>query len=128
MRTLLGKAVPWALAMVLCAGASYADNQGKSYKATRDITVDKVTGQLRKPDAKETAELVSTLIAMTRQPDGTQQSTALPAGGHAMSLDGGFQGVILARPNPDGGYETKCVFTFEEGAEFLGLVADDVQQ
>ena len=45
-----------------------------------------------------------------------------------MSLDGSLQGVILARPNADGSYETKCVFTFEEGAEFLGLVADDAQQ
>jgi len=32
---------------------------------------------------------------------------------------------MLARPNADGTWETKCVFTLEEGAEFLGLVEDD---
>ena len=129
MRTLLMKAVPWALAMVLCAGAAYADNadnRGKSYKATRDITIDKQSGQLRRPNAEETAELVRTLEELTQRPTTGLRSEALPAGGQAASLDGGFQGVILARPNADGSYETKCVFTFEEGAEFLGLVADDV--
>jgi hypothetical protein len=30
---------------------------------------------------------------------------------------------MLARPRADGSIETRCVFTFEEGAEFLGLVA-----
>lgn len=131
MRTLLMKAVPLALAMVLCAGAAYAadtDKPGKSYKATRDITIDKQSGKLRKPNEEEIAELVRTLEELTQRPDAGLESEALPAGGHAVSLDGGFQGVILARPNADGSYETKCVFTFEEGAEFLGLVADDVQQ
>ena len=131
MRTLLMKAVPWALALALCAGAAYADNggsRGKSYKATRDITIDKQTGKLRKPDAEEIAELVSTLEELTRRPDAGLESEALSTGGHAMSLDGGYQGVFLVRPNADGTYETKCVFTFDEGAEFLGLVADDVQQ
>jgi hypothetical protein len=42
-----------------------------------------------------------------------------------MDLDGGFNGVVLARPNGDGTWETKCVFTLEEGAEFLGIVEDD---
>jgi hypothetical protein len=31
---------------------------------------------------------------------------------------------MLARPRADGSFDTRCVFTFEEGAEFLGLVAD----
>jgi len=35
---------------------------------------------------------------------------------------------MLARPADDGTFETRCVFTFEEGAEFLGLVEDDSAQ
>ena len=42
-----------------------------------------------------------------------------------VDLDGGFGGILLARPNDDGTWETRCVFTLEEGAEFLGLVVDD---
>ena len=34
-------------------------------------------------------------------------------------------GIVLARPNEDGTWETRCVFTLEEGAAFLGLVEDD---
>ena len=32
--------------------------------------------------------------------------------------------MLLARPADDGSWETLCVFTFDEGAEFLGLVED----
>jgi hypothetical protein len=39
-----------------------------------------------------------------------------------VDLGGGFGGVMLARPAADGSWETLCVFTFEEGAAFLGLV------
>ena len=41
-----------------------------------------------------------------------------------LDLAGGFAGVLLARPTGDGKWETRCVFTVEEGAEFLGLVED----
>jgi hypothetical protein len=48
-------------------------------------------------------------------------------GGRMAVLGGGFAGVMLARPRTDGTYETRCVFSFEEGAEFLGLVAENTQ-
>jgi hypothetical protein len=32
---------------------------------------------------------------------------------------------MLARPGDGGTFETRCVFTFDEGASFLGLVEDD---
>ena len=41
-----------------------------------------------------------------------------------MDLAGGFAGVLLARPNDDGTWETRCVFTVEEGAAFLGFVEE----
>jgi hypothetical protein len=49
----------------------------------------------------------------------------LANGATVIDLDGGFGGVLLGRPNGDGTWETKCVFTLEEGAEFLGLVEDE---
>jgi hypothetical protein len=62
---------------------------------------------------------------MTRQPVATAMtSTARNTGGVTAKLDKAFGGVVLARPKADGSIETRCVFTFEEGAEFLGLVAN----
>ena len=114
-----------ALALSLSAGtADAADGSGK-YKATRAITVDSATGKLRKPTPAEIDRLVSDLKTMTRQPVVTAMtSTARNTGGDTAKLDKDFAGVMLARPKADGGFETRCVFTFEEGAEFLGLVAD----
>ena len=78
-----------------------------------------------KPTAAEIDRLVSDLRAMTRQPVVTAMtSTARNTGGDTAKLDKDFAGVMLARPKADGGFETRCVFTFAEGAEFLGLVAD----
>ena len=36
--------------------------------------------------------------------------------------------MVLARPKADGTFETRCVFTLEEGAAFLGLVEDNSAQ
>jgi hypothetical protein len=114
-----------ALALSLSAGtADAADGSGK-YKATRAITVDSATGKLRKPTTAEIDKLVSDLKSMTRQPVATAMvSTSHNTGGVTAKLDKAFGGVMLARPRAGGGFETRCVFTFEEGAEFLGLVAD----
>ena len=98
----------------------------RRYKATRRIVVDRQTGEVRMPTAEEVTQMVDSLTTLTkRNPDGLQQA-ALPNGTITVDLDGGFAGVMLARANEDGTIETKCVFTFEEGAEFLGLVEDTV--
>jgi hypothetical protein len=94
-----------ALALSLGTGAANAADTGARYTATRAIAVDSATGKYRKPDAAE----------MT--------GTAGKTGGITAKLDQSFGGVMLARPRADGSIETRCVFTFEEGAEFLGLVA-----
>ena len=69
-------------------------------------------------------ETVASLSVLANRPEDLPQTSAA-AGGVAIDLEGGYGGVMLARPNPDGTWETKCVFTFAEGAEFLGLVEEN---
>lgn len=113
------------LAGTKASNSAYASpaNQ-KRYKATRPIVVDRQTGQRRMPNQQEVDEVVATLSALAKRPENLPQ-TSVASGAVAIDLEGGFAGVMLARPNEDGTWETRCVFTFEEGAEFLGLVEDD---
>jgi hypothetical protein len=114
-----------ALALSLSVGAADAADKSEKYTATRAIAMDSATGKYRKPNAAEIEKMVADLKAMTRQPVATaMKSTARNTGGVTATLDGQFGGVVLARPRADGSLETRCVFTFEEGAEFLGLVAN----
>ena len=107
--------------------AQQRQGNGKKYVATRDITVDKQTGQLRRPTAEETEALVAQLTAMTNQSaEGLQQTSG--TNGVFVDLQDRFQSTVLARPNPDGTSEMRCVTTFEEAAEFLGLVEAAGQQ
>jgi len=99
----------------------------KQYKATRAIA-DRQTGQLRMPTKQEIDEVVGNLATLANRPAEGLQQSSVANGGVAVDLSGGFGGVILARPNADGTWETKCVFTFEEGAEFLGLEEDNSVQ
>ena len=98
--------------------------QAKKYKATKEITVDKQTGQRRLPTAEETLVLVDTLARMTNNSTAGLKETTLPNGAKAIDLQGRFAGVTLARPNADGAMETKCVYSFADAADFLGLVED----
>lgn len=102
-----------------------APGQQKKYKATRPIAVDATTGAVRMPTTEEVADTVTTLINMTKRDSEGLPRTTLAGGGTVVNLEGGFNGVIVARPNGDGTFETLCVFTFEEAAEFLGLVEDN---
>ena len=114
-----------ALSLSLGIGAADAAEGSVKYTATRAIAMDSATGKYRKPNAAELQKLVAELDALTRQPVATAMvSTAHNTGGVTAKLDGQFGGVVLARPRADGSIETRCVFTFEEGAEFLGLVAN----
>ena len=113
-----------ALALSLGIGAADAAERSVRYTATRAIAMDSATGKYRKPNAAEINKLVSDLKSLTRQPAAIEmKSTARNTGGVTAKLDKDFGGVMLARPRSDGSIETRCVFTFEEGAEFLGLVA-----
>jgi hypothetical protein len=116
------------LAAAVVAVAAFAMPAGaaapKKFKATRAIVVDKATGALRLPTPAEVDAVVTTLTVLGQQPADSLPSSAGPRGGVTMDLAGGFAGVLLARPNEDGTWETRCVFTVEEGAEFLGLVEE----
>jgi hypothetical protein len=118
-----------ALAGVLALGFALTESQAlaqgpKHFKATRRIVVDLQSGQVRMPTTEEVQKLVTDLASLTkRAAEGLPEGPA-PGGGVGINLDGGFGGVMLARPNDDGTFETLCVFTFDEGAAFLGLVED----
>jgi hypothetical protein len=116
-------ASPQAPASVAASQApEAAPRNQRRYRATRRLVVDRQTGQARMPTTEEVDELVANLTTLTKRADGDLPQTSAAGGGTAVDLDGGFAGVMLARPNDDGTYETRCVFTFDEGAEFLGLV------
>ena len=95
----------------------------KRYKATRPIVVDQQTGQVRMPNQQEIDSTVESLATLAKRPEDLQQAPGA-LGGISIDLEGGYGGVMLARPNDNGSWETRCVFTFDEGAEFLGIVED----
>ncbi|HEV3469320.1 MAG TPA: hypothetical protein VG148_08370 [Pyrinomonadaceae bacterium] len=97
-------------------------NDGKTYVATREITVDKQTGKVRKPTAEETQELVASLKQLTSRSTEGLTAKTLADGTKQVTLEGRFGPVTIARPRADGTMEIKCVTNFEDAAEFLGLV------
>lgn len=113
------------LVALMTAPGTLAQGQGKAkkYKGTRAIVVDATTGQLRLPTQQEVDQAVQSISTLVPRPVEEAQERAVANGAVAVSLDGG--GVVLARPNDDGTFETRCVFSFEEGADFLGLVEDE---
>jgi hypothetical protein len=102
-------------------GRASAPGQQKKFRATRPIVPAGEAGQWRLPTVEEVAQLVDHLATVTSRPESLPETAAV-GNAVAVELDGGFNGVILARPGDDGALETRCVFTFDEGLEFLGLV------
>lgn len=101
-----------------------AQANGKKFKATRPFVVDKETGAVRMPTQEEVDKIVADLTALGQKPSENLQQATQASGGISIDLDGGFNGILLAKPNEDGTWETRCVFTLEEGAAFLGIVED----
>jgi hypothetical protein len=132
---LLGGAAAAAMLLLSTGGSAVsaqssqgAEARQKRYKATRAFVADKQTGRARMPTEQEIQHVVSDLSTLAkRTTDNLPQSTSA-SGTVTVSLEGGFGGVVLARPNEDGTWETRCVFTLEEGVEFLGLVVDDASR
>jgi hypothetical protein len=105
--------------------ASAAQQPAKHYKATRAFVQDKATGRVRMPTQAEVDEVVATLSALGQRPAEELPQSTQSGGTVTVDLEGSQSGIVLARPNEDGTWETRCVFTIEEGAAFLGLVPDD---
>ena len=124
VRTLVVAAIALVVAMIgLGTSAQSPQGKAKKYKGTRAIIVDSNTGQLRLPTQEEVDQAVKGISSLVVKPVEDAQERTMSSGRVAISLDGG--GVVLARPNGDGTFETRCVFSFEEGADFLGLVEDE---
>lgn len=114
----------FAMAVAVAAPMSAAAAAPKKFKATRAFVVDKQTGAVRMPTPAEVDAVVTTLSALGQQPSENLAQTTQNNGAVSLDLAGGFSGILLAKPNEDGTWETRCVFTVEEGAAFLGLVED----
>ncbi|HYK00148.1 MAG TPA: hypothetical protein VE974_00190 [Thermoanaerobaculia bacterium] len=92
------------------------------WSATRAIIFDHATKTLRKPTAAETASMVEHLEKMTSKPVRSIAGRVQANGTRQGSIEGEHATVVVARATADGQYETLCVQTFDEAAEFLGLV------
>jgi hypothetical protein len=126
-RVMLGMALAMGLATLPATAAQppggQPPGQARKYRATTAIVIDKQTGQRRLPTEQEVAALVTTLATFTTRSENLPQASTA-SGAVGIELGEGYGGVVLGRANEDGTIETRCVFTFEEGAGFLGLVAD----
>ena len=125
-RVLLGAALLVSLATLPSIAqppTGQAPGQAKKYRATSAIVVDTQTGQRRVPTEREVDDLVATLSRLS-----TQVATPLTStSGRAVLLNSGYDGIVLGRANEDGSLETRCVYSFDEGVAFLGLVPVEVQ-
>ena len=122
-----------ALAIVsLTAGTSVSAQTGQSkakkFKATRAFVVDKQSGEVRLPTQEEVDQVVEELTTYAQKPAEAIAPTTRADGTIQIDFGTSTGGVVLARPNGDGTFETRCVFTLEEGAAFLGLVEDNSAQ
>ena len=105
-------------------GPQSAPGQQKKYKATRAIVKDTQTGELRLPTTEELQQTIDSLASLTHRDEAASVDTPTSVGGVSALNASPAAGVFVVRPNEDGTMETRCVFTFEEAAAFLGLVED----
>lgn len=98
-----------------------AAQTNKKYVATREITVDPQSGQIRKPNADELKELVDYLRTATNRSTADIPVVTRANGSRQMTLEGRLGPIAIARPRPDGTMEVRCVTTMEEATAFLGL-------
>ena len=94
------------------------------WAGSRAIVRDVQSGAFRTPTEAEAAELVATLRSLTSKPARSIQPVVRADGSRQGSIDGAFATVVIARPAADGSMETRCIQTFEEAVEFLGLSAN----
>ena len=77
------------------------------------------------PTPAEVDAVVTTLTALGQQPDESPAAADADERRRSGSISPAASPASCSRgPTEDGTWETRCVFTVEEGAEFLGLVED----
>lgn len=101
---------------------------GKKYVATEAIIFENASKTRRLPTDEETQALVDQIGSLTNRSMEGLTVSERPDGTRMMSLEGRFTGVLLGRANEDGTTEVRCVMTFEEAVEFLGLEELTAQQ
>lgn len=89
--------------------------------ADQEIKIDAQTGRLRKPTLEEARALVESITGLTDRSAKGLKVERGPNGLRQVDLQGRFQSVVLAKPNPDGTNEVRCVTSLKEAADFLGL-------
>ena len=108
--------------------AQSAQGKARKFKATRAFVVDKQSGDVRLPTQEEVDQVVLELTTYGQKPAESIAPTTEANGMTVIDFGTGSGGMLLARPNADGTFETRCVFTLDEGAAFLGLVEDNSAQ
>ena len=93
----------------------------EKWTGTKAIIFDTQTKSLRKPTAAEVAQMVQSLRQLTTKPARISPKMAANGVTQQGDISGAFAQVLVGRARPDGSMETKCVQTFDEAAEFLGL-------
>jgi hypothetical protein len=89
--------------------------------ANQKIKIDPQTGKLRTPTAEEARAIVETVAGLTNRSSKGLRVSQEPNGTTKVDLQGRFQTVVLAKPNPDGTNEIRCVTSLEEATAFLGI-------
>lgn len=93
----------------------------EKWTGTKAIIFDAETKSLRKPTAAEVAQMVQSLRQLTTKPARISPKMAANGVSQQGDISGAFAQVLVARSRADGSVETKCVQTFDEAAQFLGL-------
>jgi hypothetical protein len=103
------------------SGTQDDDNDTTVQYANQKITIDAQTGKLRKPTVEEARALVETITGLTNRSTKGLHVEEAANGMSKVDMQGRFQTVVLAKPNPDGTNEVRCVSSAKEAAEFLGI-------
>ncbi len=101
--------------------AQAPDDDATIEYANQRITIDAQTGRLRKPTMEEARALVEAITGLTDRSAKGLKVERGPNGLRQVDLKSRFQSVVLAKPNPDGTNEVRCVTSMEEAAAFLGI-------
>lgn len=130
MRSLRLLTVP-ALALVLAAPAmaqraahgnaknAQAADDGKETTSDQQASVDPKTGKLRQPTSDEIQSLTQSLEpALSHSSEGLTEVRNAD-GSVSVDLQGRFQDAVLAKVNPDGSVEQRCVSSRKEAEAFL---------